>query len=72
MSYTWQYYDVVLAAIFATMALGAGIGMLTPLAMSTAITGAGAVAALLVAHGLFVRGPIDRPGDLVNEVDALN
>ena len=72
MSYTWQYYDVVLAAIFATMAVGAGVGLLTSLALPTAITGAGFVAALLVAHGLFVNGPVDGAGDLTDEVDALN
>ena len=72
MDYTWQYYDLVLAAIFATMVVGAGVGYLTPLAIPTAVTLAGLVAALFIAHGLFVNGPVDSPDDLTEEVDALN
>ena len=72
MGYTWQYYDLVLVAIFVTMAVGAGVGLLTAFALPTAITVAGLVAALLVAHGLFVNGPIDDVNDLADEVDALN
>jgi len=70
--YTVQYDDLVLAAIFATMATGAGIGVLTPLALPTAVTLAGVTAALRIAHGLFVRGPVDGPEDLTDEVEALN
>ena len=72
MDFQWQYYDLVLVAIFATMVAGAGVGLLTALALPTAITGAGLLAALLVAHGLFVHGPVDDVGDLADEVDALN
>ena len=72
MGYTWQYYDLVLAAIFVTMVGGAGIGYLTPLAIPTAVTVAGLVAALFIAHGLFVNGPVDAPEDLTDEVEALN
>ncbi|UPV73558.1 hypothetical protein M0R89_13535 [Halorussus limi] len=72
MNYTVQYYDLVLVAIFATMAVGAAIGLLTSLALPTAVTLAGLTAALLIAHGLFVRGPVDGPEDLTDEVDALN
>ncbi|WP_128478031.1 hypothetical protein [Halorussus pelagicus] len=72
MSYTVQYYDLVLVAIFATMAVGTGIGVLTPLALPTAVTLAGVAAALLIAHGLFVRGPVDGAEDLTDEVETLN
>ncbi|UPV99603.1 hypothetical protein M0R88_13895 [Halorussus gelatinilyticus] len=72
MNYTVQYYDLVLVAIFATMATGAGIGVLTSLALPTAVTIAGVTAALLIAHGLFVNGPVDGPEDLTDEVEALN
>ncbi|WP_135851401.1 hypothetical protein [Halorussus salinus] len=72
MEYTVQYYDLVLVAIFATMAAGAGVGLLTSLALPTAVTIAGLTAALLIAHGLFVRGPVDGPEDLTDEVDVLN
>jgi hypothetical protein len=70
MEYTVQYDDLVLLAIFATM--GLGVGVLTPLALPTAVTVAGVAAALLIAHGLFVKGPVDGPEDLTDEVDALN
>ncbi|WP_134672043.1 hypothetical protein [Halorussus marinus] len=72
MSYTVQYYDLVLVAIIATMAGGAAVGYLTALALPTAITLAGLLAAALIGHGLFVRGPVDGPEDLTEEVDALN
>ena len=72
MEYTVQYYDLVLAAILTTMVVGAGVGYLTPLAIPTAVTVAGLVAALFIAHGLFVNGPVDAPEDLTDEVDVLN
>ena len=72
MEYTVQYYDLVLVAIVATMGAGAVVGALTSLALPTAVTAAGLVAALVIAHGLFVNGPVDDPGDLTDEVDALN
>jgi hypothetical protein len=72
MDYTVQYYDLVLVAIFATMATGAAVGTLTSVALSTAVTVAGLAAVLVIAHGLFVNGPVDSPADLTDEVDALN
>lgn len=72
MDYTAQYYDLVLVAIFATMAVGAGVEAFTSLAIPTAVTVAGLVAVLLIGHGLFVNGPVDEPADLADEVDALN
>ncbi|PSQ49296.1 hypothetical protein BRD15_03700 [Halobacteriales archaeon SW_6_65_15] len=72
MDYTVQYYDLVLVAIFATMATGAAVGTLTSVALPTAVTVAGLAAILVIAHGLFVNGPVDSPSDLTDEVDALN
>ncbi|WP_158057313.1 hypothetical protein [Halorussus halophilus] len=72
MGYTWQYYDLVLGAILLTMVSGVGIGYATTVAIPTAVTGAGFVAAALIGHGLFVNGPVDEPSDLTNEVDTLN
>jgi uncharacterized ion transporter superfamily protein YfcC len=72
MDYTVQYYDLVLVAIFATMATGAAVGTLTSVALPTAVTVAGLAAVLVIAHGLFVNGPVDSPADLTDEVDALN
>jgi hypothetical protein len=71
-NYTIQYYDLVLVAIIATMGIGPGVGFLTALALPTAVTVAGLVAVLFIAHGLFVNGPVDSPSDLTDEVDALN
>jgi hypothetical protein len=72
MNYTVQYYDLVLVAIVTTMGLGAPLGVLAPLALPTVLTSAGLLAALFIAHGPFVNGPVDSPEDLTDEVDALN
>jgi hypothetical protein len=72
MSYTWQYYDLVLVGIVASMALGVGIGYLTAVSLSLSVIGAGFVAVAIIGHGLFVNGPVDEPSDLTNEVETLN
>lgn len=72
MEYTWQYYDLVLFAVAASMLCGAGIGVTTAVALPTAVTAAGVVAAALIGHALFLNGPVDEPSDLADEVDALN
>ena len=72
MDYTWQYYDVVLAAIFLSMSLGVAVGVLTPVAVQTGVVAFGVVALALIGHALFVRGPVDQPSDLTDTVDALN
>jgi len=71
-AYTWQYYDVVLLGVAVSLALGTGVGLLTPVPLTLAVTGAGLVAIALIGHGLFVNGPVDEPADLTNEVDRLN
>ncbi|WP_266078158.1 hypothetical protein [Haladaptatus caseinilyticus] len=72
MAYTWQYYDLVLFGIAASMSIGAGIGILTSVSLPMAIIAAGIVASAIIGHGLFVNGPVDEPRDLANEVDVLN
>ena len=72
MDYTWQYYDLVLLGIGASVAAGAAVGVLTPVAPTTAIIVACLFAAAIIGHGLFVNGPVDEPVDLGDEVDALN
>lgn len=72
MDYTWQYYDLLLAGIFASVATGVVAGLATPVGLPTAVSVAGVLAAALIGHGLFVNGPVDRPADLAEEVDALN
>ncbi|MDG5777705.1 hypothetical protein VB773_13545 [Haloarculaceae archaeon H-GB2-1] len=72
MDYTWQYYDVVLGAIFVSMAVGIGLGVLTPLALTSTVPVAGGIAIAFMGHGLFVNGPVDAPSDLTDEIDVLN
>ncbi|WP_135535792.1 MULTISPECIES: hypothetical protein [Halostella] len=72
MAYTWKYYDLVLVGIGSSMLLGGTIGFLTPLSVQVAIIAAGLVAILIMAHGMFVNGPVDSPEDLTEEVDSLN
>lgn len=70
--YTVRYYDLLLFGVFASMALGAVVGLLTAVAVPTAVTVASLLAIALIGHGLFVNGPVDDPSDLADEVDALN
>ena len=72
MDYTWQYYDVVLAGIAVSMAVGGAVGVVTAFSLPTAVTVASLVAIAIMGHGLFVNGPIDAPDDLADEVEALN
>ena len=72
MTYTWQYYDLVLVGIVASMLLGVGIGYLTSVSLTMAVIGAALVAVAIIGHGLFVNGPVDDPGDLTTEVETLN
>lgn len=72
MEFTWQYYDLVLAGVFLSMASGGLVGLLTPIAPTTSVLAFSAVAAVLIGHGLFVNGPVDEPSDLTDEVDTLN
>lgn len=72
MEYTWQYYDLVLAAIFLSLATGVAVGQLTSVPSTASVTAAGFLGTVLVGHGLFVNGPVDAPEDLTEEVDTLN
>lgn len=72
MVYTWQYYDLVLVGVFVSMALGAGVGVLTPIELPVAVIATSLVAVAIIGHGLFVNGPVDQPQDLAEPVDALN
>lgn len=72
MGFTWQYYDLVLGAIFLSVALGAVVGVLSPVPLATAVAGAAVVSVALIGHALFVAGPVDEVGDLAEEVEALN
>lgn len=72
MSYTWQYYDLVLLGVFVSVGMGAAVGFLTALSATVTVSVAGLVAVAIILHGLFVRGPVDSPADLADEVEALN
>ncbi|WP_435334316.1 hypothetical protein [Haloarchaeobius sp. TZWWS8] len=70
--YTWQYYDLVLAAVAVSLLAGVAIGSFTTVSMSLSVVSTGLVAAAVIGHGLFVNGPVDAPDDLTDEVEALN
>ncbi|QLH79851.1 hypothetical protein HZS55_22250 [Halosimplex rubrum] len=72
MAYTWQYYDLILLGVFASMGTGLAVGTFTEVAATTAVLAAGVVAVALIGHALFVNGPGDGADDLTDEVDALN
>ncbi|MFD1514255.1 hypothetical protein [Halomarina rubra] len=72
MGYTWQYYDLVLLGVFASMATGFVVGTLTTVATTTSVTVCGLFAVAIIGHGLFVNGPVDAPEDLADPVEALN
>lgn len=66
LGYTWQYDDLLLLGIVLSVSGGALVDMLTSLGLPCLL------AAVLMAHGLFVSGPVDGPGDRIDEVDALD
>ncbi|MFC7131004.1 hypothetical protein [Haloferax chudinovii] len=72
MGYTWQYYDLVLLGILGSLLAGVVVGQLTPMEPQTTLVGFSALAAVVMAHGLFVNGPVDEPTDLTDEVESLN
>ncbi|MFB6112346.1 MAG: hypothetical protein ABEJ35_07415 [Halobacteriaceae archaeon] len=64
-----HYYDILLAAIGVAILVGVAIGVLTEIPIELAVIGAALIGILLTAHGLFVRGPVDSPADLAEEVE---
>lgn len=68
MSYTVQYYDLVLACIAASLATGAVVGYATAIPFAASVPLLGVVALAFVGHALFVNGPVDDVGDLDGEV----
>lgn len=72
MDYTWQYYDLLLAAIAASMLLGLFVGLASSVAVTTATTVSGIVAAGFIGIGMFVIAPVDEPSDLAEPVESLN
>lgn len=71
MAYSVQYYDVVLGGILASLMAGVLVGWLTSVPSALSVPAFGLLAALLIGHGMFVNGPVDRPADLTDEVSAF-
>ncbi|MFC6836739.1 hypothetical protein [Halomarina ordinaria] len=71
MGYTWQYYDLVLAGIAASLLAGVAVGYATALSMEVAVIATCLLALVVMGHGLFVNGPVDAPADLADPVDLL-
>lgn len=69
MGYTWQYYDLVLLAIAASLVVGVAVGFATRLAMTVAVPLFGLLAVVVIGHALFVNGPVDEPEDVTAEVE---
>ena len=72
MAYTWQYYDLILAAVAASLLIGLVVGYATSVSFLLAVLGASLVAIAVIGHGMFVNGPVDEFADLADEVEALN
>lgn len=72
MAYTWKYYDLLLLGVLGSLLAGVGIGVLTPVPLSTSVPVLAVVAVALIGHGLFVNGPVDEIDDLTEEVETLN
>jgi len=71
-AYTFQYYDVVLGGVLASLLAGVAVGWLTSVPMAASVPVFAVVAAGIIGHGLFVNGPVERPADLRDEVGLLD
>lgn len=69
MDYPLHYYDLVLVAIISSIAMGVGVGAVTPVSMSLGVGVFGVVAVALISQALFVNGPVDDVDDLTREVE---
>lgn len=70
MGYTLHYYDLLLGGIAISLLVGIAIGLLTDITLTTSVTLAALVGVILVAHGLFIRGPVEDVSDLSEEVEV--
>jgi len=69
--YRLHYYDLVLIGVIVPVLFAAVVGYLTPIPIGLAVVVAGLVSFVVIAHGLFVNGPVDGPGDLTEEVEDV-
>jgi hypothetical protein len=70
MDYSLHYYDLVLLAIISSMGVGVGVGLLTGISMTLAVTLFSVVATVFVGHALFFNGPVDDIEDLADDVES--
>ena len=70
--YSLHYYDVVLVAVAASLGAGVAVGAATRIPTAASVPAFAGLALVIVAHALFVNGPVDAPRDLADEVDVLD
>ncbi|MDL5362668.1 hypothetical protein [Halalkalicoccus sp. NIPERK01] len=66
-----KYYDLVLLGVLGSLVLGGALGAFTAVGTVPAVVVTAGFAIALIAHALFVRGPVDRVGDLTDEVEQV-
>lgn len=71
MSYTLQYYDLVLLGVIVPTVTGLAIGAYTAVQMVVAVLALGGVSIAVIVYALFVNGPVDRVRDLSKEVEQV-
>lgn len=71
MSYTLQFYDLVLAGVIVPTLAGLAIGSLTEVAMVVSVLALGGVSIGVIVYALFVNGPVDDVSDLSTEVEEV-
>lgn len=67
----FKYYDLVLLGVLASLLFGGAIGAFTAVGTVPAVVASAALAIGLIAHALFVRGPVNRIEDLTDEVERI-
>ncbi len=64
-----HYYDLVLVAIAASLAIGVIVAVFTPISAAISISILGLLSIAIVGHALFVNGPIEELEDLTEPVE---
>lgn len=70
--YRLHYYDLVLIGVIVPVLFAAVVGYLTAIPIGIAVVVAGLVSLAVIAHGLFVNGPVDSPRDLTEEAEDVS
>ncbi len=64
-----QYYDFILLCVGSSLVLGGVLGTVTTIPLELSMPLFGVVGMVLVAHALFVRGPVESVDELSAEVE---